>query len=62
MIPKGVLKKVDAKCRHYLWSGYHVKNRPALVSWSDVCREKRYEGLGLKQIELWNIAALGKLV
>lgn len=62
MIPKGVLEEIDKVCRHYLWSGNQERNKPAMVCWDNVCQPKQSGGLGLKDIYLWNIAAIGKHV
>lgn len=62
LIPKGVLYEVEAKCRQFLWGGTQNKRRPALVSWAEVCTENRYGGLGVKNIAIWNIAAMEKLI
>ncbi|XP_074265840.1 uncharacterized protein LOC141588292 [Silene latifolia] len=38
------------------------KETHALVSWKQVCKPRRKGGLGLKNLQLWNIALMGKYV
>lgn len=62
IIPKGVIADVERICRGYLWGSTDERNKPALVAWESVCVPKKYGGLGLKQMGLWNTASLGKQV
>ncbi|KAK9675972.1 hypothetical protein RND81_11G045100 [Saponaria officinalis] len=59
ILPKTVLNKIEAVCRAYLWQG---SGKPALVSWADICRDKKKWGLGFQRLHQWNVAALGKYV
>lgn len=49
-------------CRQFLWGGNSDRARPALVSWDSVCLPRMLGGLGLKNQELWSVAAIGKQV
>lgn len=62
ILPQGVLKEVDKKCRKYLWSGKYDKRRTLLVSWDKVCLPKKFGGLNIKGSKLWNVASVGKLL
>ncbi|XP_074297355.1 uncharacterized protein LOC141628067 [Silene latifolia] len=62
VIPKGVLNKVNAICRNYLWDGSPNFIRVPRVSWAKVCVPKSEGGLGIKDSITWNHAAIGKLV
>ncbi|GLU15242.1 hypothetical protein SLE2022_317490 [Rubroshorea leprosula] len=62
LIPKKVLKLIDATCRNFIWCGKWNYNAMSLVAWDDVCVPRKEGGLGLKQLLHWNKAALGKLV
>ncbi|XP_074277307.1 uncharacterized protein LOC141600948 [Silene latifolia] len=62
VLPKGVLDRVDAICRTFLWEGSTVHNKAPLIAWSKVCVPKKEGGLGLKNSHKWNIALIGKLV
>ncbi|XP_074297748.1 uncharacterized protein LOC141628514 [Silene latifolia] len=61
VLPKGVIKRVDAICRNYLWEGGVEYNKTPLLVWQKVCSPKKEGGLGLKWSLNWNIATVGKL-
>ncbi|XP_074318739.1 uncharacterized protein LOC141655563 [Silene latifolia] len=62
LIPKGVIKRIEAICRNFLWSGSSEYSRSPLVVWHNVCCSKKEGGLGIKEAGVWNIASVGKLV
>ncbi|XP_062102963.1 uncharacterized protein LOC133813953 [Humulus lupulus] len=62
LLPKFVLKRVIAICRAFLWKGDYSSHAPGYVSWAKVCLPKNEGGLGFRQIQLWNIAAIGKYI
>ncbi|XP_074313832.1 uncharacterized protein LOC141649028 [Silene latifolia] len=62
IIPKCVLKKIDAICRNYLWDGTIEYLRTPKLSWEKVCSPKCEAGLGIRYSYCWNQAAIGKLV
>lgn len=45
-----------------LWSGKAKDDKGGHVKWSNVCRPKKDGGLGFRQIQKWNLVAIGKLV
>jgi hypothetical protein len=45
--PQGILQKIRAIQRDFLWGGEETKKKWALVAWEKVCRPKRKGGLGL---------------
>ncbi|XP_074301032.1 uncharacterized protein LOC141632378 [Silene latifolia] len=55
-----VEKVVGENKGKFLWHGQETRESPALVSWDLICRPKRQGGLRLKNLHLWNIAAIGK--
>ncbi|XP_074300954.1 uncharacterized protein LOC141632295 [Silene latifolia] len=61
VIPKGVLKRIDALCRNYLWDGSTEYLRSPLVSSAKVCVPKQEGGLGIRDSYAWNLAAICKL-
>ncbi|XP_070014267.1 uncharacterized protein [Nicotiana sylvestris] len=61
LIPNKVIKIVNSICRSYLWTGVHDSNR-APVSWETLCKPKVDGGLNIINYELWNKAALTKLL
>ncbi|XP_074300725.1 uncharacterized protein LOC141632034 [Silene latifolia] len=61
IIPKSVIKRVEAICRNFLWSSSSYYHRVPLVGWDRVTLPKDEGGLGIKKAELWNTASVGKL-
>lgn len=62
VIPKAVIKKINAICSNFLWDGKAISNRSPHVAWESMCRGKKEGGLGIRDNEKWNLAAVGKLV
>ena len=62
VLPKRVLKHVNAICRAYLWHGEADSNAPGNVNWARICTPKKFDGLGIRYLVAWNLAAMGKLV
>ncbi|XP_074313523.1 uncharacterized protein LOC141648701 [Silene latifolia] len=62
VLPKGVLIKVDAICRSFLWEGKSEYTRVPLLSWAKICVPVNEGGLGIKQSHFWNKASIWKLV
>ncbi|GLT27312.1 hypothetical protein SLA2020_023190 [Shorea laevis] len=62
LLPKKVLKNIDSACRNFIWSGKWNQSAMALVAWDDMCTPRCEGGLGIKQLDIWNRAALSKLV
>jgi hypothetical protein len=62
IIPKCVLKQIEAMCRNFLWDGKLLYSRPPPVAWDIICRPKKEGGLGVHDCFTWNIAAIGKQV
>ncbi|XP_074291091.1 uncharacterized protein LOC141617853 [Silene latifolia] len=62
VLPKGIIAKVEAVCRNFLWDSSAEYHRVPLVAWETVCRPKSEGGLGLKNLEMMNKDLIGKLV
>ncbi|XP_074267197.1 uncharacterized protein LOC141590507 [Silene latifolia] len=62
ILPKTVLRKIEAICREFLWHGKETRDSPSLVAWEKICRPKKQGGLGFTNLILWNVAALTKYV
>ncbi|RAL52255.1 hypothetical protein DM860_016104 [Cuscuta australis] len=60
ILPKMVMKKIVSICRNFLWGGSQEYKTP-LVNWEEVCKEKKYGGLGIKHIQNWNRSNVQKL-
>ncbi|XP_074306408.1 uncharacterized protein LOC141641652 [Silene latifolia] len=58
----GVIDRIKALCRNFLWEGGEGYSKAPLVAWSTLFKGKEYGGLGLIYTKLWNVAAVGKIV
>lgn len=59
---RSVLEKIEQVCRAYLWHGTHFSMKAGNVAWDRVCLEKKAGGMGIRNINLWNKAAMMKYV
>lgn len=57
VLPKRMLKMIEALCRTYLWTSSVVRSRKALVSWEKLCLPKAAGGQNIINLSLWNTAA-----
>lgn len=60
ILPKMVIKKVNAVCCAYLWNADHSNTKPGLVRWEHICKPKKERGLDIRNLEVWNMVAIGK--
>ena len=51
---------IEKICRAFLWSGDFQTCKHSQVAWNDVCKPKASGGLGIRDIQMWNIAFMGK--
>ncbi|XP_020249108.1 uncharacterized protein LOC109826489 [Asparagus officinalis] len=49
-------------CRCFLWGKSEHTSKPSLVSWRNVCVQKKYGGLAIFSARLWNIATALKMM
>ncbi|CAM8935518.1 unnamed protein product [Rhodiola kirilowii] len=56
ILPKTVIRAVNAICARFLWKGNCDKKGGHLVRLADVCKSKGEGGLGLKNMENMNLA------
>lgn len=62
VLPKKVINHINAVRRSFLWFGISNSDKPGNVSWAKVCTPKKYGGLGIRHLDLWNKIAIGKVV
>ena len=51
------LERIQREC---LWGDLEERRKIHLVSWSVICKDKKHGGLGLRHLEGFNQAFLGK--
>ncbi|KAL0293105.1 UNVERIFIED_CONTAM: hypothetical protein Sradi_6957100 [Sesamum radiatum] len=59
ILPKGVIKTIEAKLRNFLWKGGSERGGYK-VSWEQVCKPTSHGGLGIRNIQMMNNALMGK--
>ncbi|KAL0455544.1 UNVERIFIED_CONTAM: hypothetical protein Slati_0893600 [Sesamum latifolium] len=59
ILPKGVLKEIEARMRKFLWQGGTGTGRPK-VAWADVCRPVDEGGLGIQALGPLNKALMSQ--
>ncbi|XP_062094080.1 uncharacterized protein LOC133800129 [Humulus lupulus] len=52
--------RIKSICRAYLWKGLAGFEGSGSVAWEEVCKSKKKGGLGIRNLEMWNVAAIGK--
>ncbi|XP_058750078.1 uncharacterized protein LOC131623068 [Vicia villosa] len=61
-LPKDVIRRIEALCRTFLWTGKGIMSRKALIAWSKVCEPKSQGGLNVVDLARWNKVCLIKLL
>jgi hypothetical protein len=59
-IPAGVAHRLEKIQRDFLWNGMGEETKLHLVSWSKICEPIQHGGLGVKDLQQFNKALLGK--
>jgi hypothetical protein len=59
-IPAGVAHRLEKIQRDFLWNGMGEETKFHLVSWSKICEPIQHGGLGIKDLQRFNRALLGK--
>lgn len=58
--PKKVIQYITSIQRNFLWSGCSEDKKICWVSWDKICKRKEEGGLGIKEVEAFNLALLNK--
>nr|GEU72213.1 hypothetical protein [Tanacetum cinerariifolium] len=58
MIPKGIIYDIYQLIRGFLWCNGEYKRGKAKVAWDDICLPKEEGGLGLRSLDVFNIALM----
>ena len=59
-LPGKVAKSMEKLQRYFLWNGISGEPKIHLVNWAKVCRPLQVGGLGIRRLENFNSALLGK--
>ncbi|XP_056686040.1 uncharacterized protein [Spinacia oleracea] len=62
ILPKRIIKEVEAYCRCLLWTGDTAASKKALVAWDKLYQPRNSGGWNVKNIAAWNKVAIGKLL
>lgn len=62
ILPKKIVKEVEAFCRIFLWTGNTVNSKKALVAWEKLYLHKLVGGWNIKNIADWNKVSITKLM
>lgn len=61
IIPRQLCDEIDRKCRDFLWGDSENSKHLHSVSWANVCKPKKWGGLGLRSARNINSASLYKV-
>lgn len=61
ILPQKVITMVNSICRSFLWFGVQESHKPGKVKWEEVCRPKKEGVLGIRNLQMWNLAVVGKI-
>ncbi|XP_021761363.1 uncharacterized protein LOC110726203 [Chenopodium quinoa] len=62
ILPKKILKEIEARFRCFLWTGSSAPAKKSLVAWNNVCLPRVCGGWNLLSLLEWNKAAVTKLL
>ncbi|GKE69511.1 homeodomain-like protein [Tanacetum coccineum] len=58
VIPHGIVSDIQQLIRGFLWCNGEYKRGKAKVVWDDICLPKREGGLGIRSLEVFNLALM----
>nr|GEW14649.1 hypothetical protein [Tanacetum cinerariifolium] len=58
MIPTGILLDIEQLMRGFLWCNHELKCGKEKVAWNTICLPKSEGGLGIRSLEMFNIALI----
>lgn len=60
ILPIEVIGTIENCCRNFIWTGNWRNVGMPSISWEKMCHPRIEGGLGIKQLGVWNRAAMGK--
>ncbi|KAF3774613.1 Transposon TX1 uncharacterized protein [Nymphaea thermarum] len=61
MLPKTIQHKLEATMANFLWGSLETRKGVHLVAWKTICRPVLEGGVGLKRLDEWNKACIGRI-
>ncbi|KAL0696593.1 hypothetical protein Bca4012_063773 [Brassica carinata] len=62
ILPKACIRRINSLCSVFLWKGDIESKNSARVAWEKCVLTKEQGGLGIKDLQTWNIACCIKLI
>lgn len=62
ILPRKVINLVNSFFRSFLWIGVQETHQPGNVNWEDVRRPKKHGDLGIRNLQMLDLAVVGKIV
>ncbi|KAF3778853.1 Transposon TX1 uncharacterized protein [Nymphaea thermarum] len=62
MLPKTIQHKLEATMANFLWGSLEARKGVHLVAWKTICRLVLEGGVGLKRLDDWNKACIGRIM
>ena len=61
IFPKKVISCINAICISFLWFGVSNSHKPQVVRWNEVCKPKKFGGLDIRDLSVWNQMTICKI-
>ncbi|KAF3772144.1 putative ribonuclease H protein [Nymphaea thermarum] len=61
MLPKTIQHKLEATMANFLWGSLEARKGVHLVAWKTICHPVLEGGVGLKHLDDWNKACIGRI-
>lgn len=61
-LSKFMIKKIDAICRSFMWTGGVAISRKSLIIWKKIFMSRKQDGLNIIELETWNKMVIMKLL
>ncbi|PNX99881.1 ribonuclease H, partial [Trifolium pratense] len=61
LLPKGICNKIEQLMRNFIWGARDNQRNWHTIAWDDICRPKNQDGLGIKNVHLYNKSLIMKL-
>lgn len=59
-LPQSIIRDIEKMCRAFFWGQKKDEQRIPWMSWENLCKSKREEGMGLRDLEAFNQVLFAK--